>query len=386
MAHPEGVNPVPEAWIALVDEYRVGVYRGEEVVQGRLLPHLAPDAPEVRAVLADWPGPSYVHRDGEGTEIVLVRSTEAPEPIRWLLHGTLFLLTLFTTHMAGALLQGVDPMRTRFGQGFGLFWPYPTGVDWDVLAGGAVFAVPFMGILLAHESGHYVAARLHRIRVTPPFFIPFPAYYSIVGTLGAFIRIKGPTVRRSILFDVGAAGPYASFVLSIPVFAAGLALSHPGPGAADVATPFLVRFADQSVWIGNGPLTHLMGLIAFPDAMGRAPIVLHPLAFAGWLGLFLTALNLLPLGQLDGGHILYALLGDRQELAARIFLVALVPLGFLWWGWWFWGVAAYLVNRGRLRHPPVIQPQVPLGTRRRWLGWIAILMFFLALAPVPIRL
>ncbi|MBW3534877.1 MAG: site-2 protease family protein [Gemmatimonadetes bacterium] len=386
MTGHEGVNPVPEAWLALVGEYRVGVYRGEEVVQARLLPHLTPDAPEVRAVLAAWEGPSYVHRDQEGTEIVLVRSTEAPEPIRWILHATLFLLTAFTTHMAGALLQGVDPMRTRFGQGFGLFWPYPTGVDWDVLAGGAVFAVPFLGILLAHESGHYVAARLHRIRVTPPFFIPFPAYYSIVGTLGAFIRIKGPTVRRSILFDVGAAGPYASFFLSIPVLAVGLSLSHPGPGVADLATPFLVRFADQAVWIGNTPLTHLMGSLAFPDSMGRSPIVLHPLAFAGWLGLFLTALNLLPLGQLDGGHILYALLGDRQEVAARVFLMALLPLGFLWWGWWFWGGAAYLVNRGRLSHPPVIQPRAPIDARRRWLGWIAMLMFFLALAPVPIRL
>ena len=386
MADPERVNPVADAWIALAGEYRVGVYRGEEVVQARLLPHLTADSPEVRALLDSWEGPAYVHRDAEGTEIVLVRSTAPPDAVRWVLHGVLFLLTVFTTHMAGALLQGVDPMSTRFARGLGLWWPYPTGVDWGALAGGAVFAVPFMGILLAHESGHWVAARVHRIRATPPFFIPFPAYYSIVGTLGAFIRIKGPTVRRSILFDVGAAGPYASFLLAIPVLAAGLALSSPGPGVADLATPFLVRFAGETVWIGNAPLTQLMGWLVFPEAMGRAPIVLHPLAFAGWLGLFLTALNLLPLGQLDGGHVLYALLGDRQERAARFFLLALVPLGFLWWGWWFWAAAAYLVNRGRLAHPPVVQPQVPLDPLRRRLGWIAILMFFLALAPVPIRL
>ncbi len=386
MTHPEGVNPVSEAWFALVGEYRVGVYRGEEVVQGRLLPGLGPDSPEVRSLLDAWSGPAYLHRDGEYTEIVLVRSTAPPEPMRWLLHGLLFLLTLFTTHMAGALLEGVDPMRTRFLQGFGMYWPYPTGVDWSALAGGAVFAVPFLGILLAHESGHYLAARRHGVRVTLPFFIPFPAYYSIVGTLGAFIRIKGPTVRRSILFDIGAAGPYAGFIVALPVLVAGLALSHPVPGHADLASPFLLHFGGEAVRIGNTPLTHVLGRLFFPGAMERVPIALHPLAFAGWLGLFLTALNLLPLGQLDGGHVLYALLGERQETAARLFLLALVPLGLLWWGWWFWGAAAYVVNRGRLEHPPVVQPQVPLDRRRRGLAWLAILIFFLALAPVPLNL
>ena len=193
-------------------------------------------------------------------------------------------------------------------------------------------------------------------------------------------------MRRASLFDIGASGPVASFLVSIPLLIVGLMLSETVSGPASLSTPFVVRFAGETVWIGNTPLAHLLATWVLPEAAGSAPIVLHPLAFAGWLGHFLTALNLLPLGQLDGGHILYALLGERQETAARIFLVALLPLGFLWWGWWFWGAAAYLVNRGRLLHPPVLQPRVPLDPVRRGLALFAILMFFLALAPVPIDL
>jgi membrane-associated protease RseP (regulator of RpoE activity) len=306
---------------------------------------------------------------------------------RWALHIALFLLTLLTTLGAGAYLRGIDPF-TYFRFSERSWVPLPVGVDFPALWTGAVFAVPFLGILLAHESGHYIAARRHKIPVTPPYFIPFPPWYSVVGTLGAFIRIKGPTVRRSVLLDVAAAGPIASFLLSIPALLVGLRLSGPAvAGDATLLTPFVVRFAGETVRLGNGPLLHLLGKLYFPQMFGFVPIELHPLAFAGWLGLFVTALNLLPLGQLDGGHILYCLWEQPGQVrAAGLFVAALVPLGFVWWGWWLWGGAALLVNRGRLRHPPVVQPAVPLTPLRAFLARAAIVIFFLTFVPVPLHL
>ena len=213
-----------------------------------------------------------------------------------------------------------------------------------------------------------------------------PPWISLVGTLGAFIRIKGPTVRRSVLFDIGAAGPYASFLLSIPALVIGFTLSSTVEGIATATTPFVVRFAGETVWLGSSPLLQLLGWFFFPG-LGSDPVLLHPLAFAGWLGLFVTALNLMPLGQLDGGHILYSLWDQRgQERAAWLFSFALLPLGLLWWGWWVWGGAALLVNRGKLRHPAVLQPRVPLDSRRRMLAQGAILIFLFTLPPVPLAL
>lgn len=385
MGTPDPVNLAEAAWTELMARYRTGTVRGEEIIQGTLHPHLAPDDPEVVRMLEAWEGRSYVAHAEDGTDVVLIRSTTRDRP-RWLLHSVLFALTLFTTHMAGALLAGVDPMDTRFVRMAGVWIPLPTGVDWSEMARGASFALPLMGVLLAHEMGHYLAALRHRIRVTPPFFIPFPAYYSVVGTLGAFIRIKSPTVRRAILFDVGVAGPLASFALSVPALALGLALSTPVAGSTELLTPFVVRFAGEPIRIGTGLASAGLAALALPGAFGETPILLHPVAFAGWLGLFVTALNLLPFGQLDGGHVVYALAPEWQAAAGRLFLVALLPLGLLWWGWWLWGGAALLLSRRRVAHPPVLQEAVGLGRGRRFLAWVAIVIFFLSFAPVPVRL
>ena len=385
MGTPEPVNLDEGAWMRLFARYRVGTARDQEVIQGTLRPDLAPDDPEVQRALEAWEGRSYLARTEDGTDLVLIRSTRPGRP-RWLLHALLLALTLFTTHMAGALLAGVDPMDTRFVQVTGVWIPVPTGVDWGEMAAGASFALPLMGVLLVHELGHYVAALRHRVRATPPFFIPFPAYWSVVGTLGAFIRIQSPMVRRPILFDVGVAGPLASFALSLPLLVVGLALSTPVPGAPEVLTPFVIHFAGEPIRIGTGLASSLLAAPFHPGILRGAPLLLHPLAFAGWLGLFVTALNLLPFGQLDGGHVLYALAPEHQPAAGRLFLVGLLPLGFLWWGWWLWGVAALLLSRRRVAHPPVLQEGVGLEGPRRLLAWSAIVIFFLSFAPVPVRL
>jgi membrane-associated protease RseP (regulator of RpoE activity) len=283
-------------------------------------------------------------------------------------------------------MAGRDPFYTRVLRLWDAGIPYPSGIDWTELALGVPFALPFLGVLLAHEMGHYFAARTHRVRASLPYFIPFPPYFSIIGTVGAFIRLRGPTVRRAILFDVGAAGPIASFAVSVPLLAVGLALSRPVPGEASLATPFVIEFVGQSVGLGNGPLTHLLASLLAPGVVGETLIHLHPLALVGWLGLFVTALNLLPFGQLDGGHILYALAPERHRVAARAFYLCLVPLGLLWWGWWAWGILVMLVNRGTVEHAEVIQPEEGIGPLRRVLAWLLIAMFFLTLVPVPLRL
>ena len=387
-----GVKPVRDAaadegaWLSLAARYEVAVYRETEIVRGRLAAGLDPHSPAVRRAVEAWPGPAYLDRGPDGTDFVLVRPPERAVRPRWWLHLLLFAATLFTTLMAGALMEGTDPLVSRLAEPWGVPLPLPTGLDWGALLSGAPFALPFMAILLAHEMGHYLMARRHQVAVTPPYFIPFPAYWSLVGTLGAFIRIRGPTVRRSVLFDVGAGGPAASFLLSVPVFAWGLTLSGPAPGGVEPLLPFVIPFAGHAVWLGDGMAVHVLAELVVGDAFGTAPVVLHPVAFAGWLGFFLTALNLLPMGQLDGGHVLYALSGRVQRVAGRLFLLALIPLGLLWWGWWLWAVAAYAVNRGRMTHPPVLQEEVPLDPLRRALAWACVVVFLLTFAPVPLGL
>ena len=200
------------------------------------------------------------------------------------------------------------------------------------------------------------------------------------------IRLQGPTVRRAGLFDIGAAGPVASFLLSVPLLAVGLGLSEVVPAESSLTAPFLVQFVGQPVWLGSGLLTSGMALMFGPEGALSGALVLHPLAFAGWLGLFVTALNLLPIGQLDGGHVLYALLRDGQRRPARIFLLALIPLGFLWWGWWAWAALLAVLHRGKLVHPPVLQPAPEVGRFRSVLGWALVLVFFLTFVPVPLAL
>lgn len=387
MVGPKAVKPAdPSPWMPLLAEYRLAALTYDNVLQGTLLPHLDAASPEVAEALAEWRAPAYLQSKDGLTHVVLVYPVREP-PRRWpWLHLALFLATLLTTLAAGALMAGFDPFGTEVLFIGGMSIPYPSEVDWRTLALGAPFAVPFLGVLLAHEMGHYAAARIHRVRVTLPYFVPFPPYFSIIGTVGAFIRLLGPTVRRAILFDVGSSGPIASFLVSLPLIAIGLSLSEPIPGAAGATSPFVIQFAGQTVWLGSGLLTHALAAWLSPASPGEALLLLHPLALVGWLGLFVTSLNLLPLGQLDGGHIVYALSPARHRLAARAFMLCLLPLGFLWWGWWAWALVVLVVNRGRVRHPTVLQQEPSIGRARRVLGWLLIVTFFVTFVPIPLHL
>lgn len=385
MTAENGVNPDPTVWSDVFDDYSVRTIRNGNVITGQLSPGLHERSPEVIRARQAWPARAHFAEIDGRTEVVLVYETSRPRE-RYGLHLLLFVATLITTFGSGALMRGVDPFRTRFLELGDTALPYPSGIDFGALATGADFAIPFMFVLLVHEMAHFFAARMHRVRASLPYFLPFPPYYSVIGTLGAFIRIRTPSVRRSIIFDIGASGPFASFLASVPLFAWGMHLSRPVPGSASLSAPFLVMFTEQPVWLGNGVGTHLLATLFGPGPVGDTVILLHPWALAGWLGLFVTALNLLPLGQLDGGHTLYAMAPRLGERLARVFIGVLFILGFAWRGWWAWAILVLVLHRGRMAHPAVLQPGPDPGSARRALGWALLLIFLLTMTPVPLRL
>lgn len=266
----------------------------------------------------------------------------------------LFLTTLLTTTMAGAniLALGVNPLTNP-----------------AALLPGLPFAVTLMSILLVHELGHYIVSRLHGVRATLPYFIPGPPF--LIGTFGAFIRMKSPPINRRALFDVGASGPWAGVLVAIPAVMVGLSLSEVRP--IDPGAPGL--FFGESLLFSF--LTRMV-LGVSPDSV---TVVLHPVALAGWIGLFVTFLNLIPVGQLDGGHVSYALFGSRHRWTARAFLVMILVLGFQGWNGWF--VWAVLLSFLGVDHPPTLDRVTPLDPARRFAAWATLVLFIFTFIPVP---
>ncbi len=289
-----------------------------------------------------------------------------PPRERWWLHGLLFAITLLSMTVAGVTIAG-------------------HGFDWSALSPaslrlGLSFSLPVAAILLAHESGHYFAARRYRVDASPPYFIPFWPDWNLLGTLGAFIRIRSPIFDRRTLFDIGIAGPLAGMAVALPVLFLGVALSTPAMMAGR-------PLADQIIVWGGTPLyfgDSIIMSVARAVAGVHGTLMLHPVAVAGWVGLLVTSLNLLPLAQFDGGHILYAMSGRAQRLTAIYVWISLLGFGFLWPGWWLWAVVAMAVGRGRLSHPEVLAPAIPLDRNRLILGWVAIAIFVITFAPMPI--
>lgn len=371
-------------WIQLFATYRVVTVRNDEVVQGVLHPGIDADHPAVQETLADWEGRHFVKRTPAGTEVTLVRRV-APQPReRWWLHALLLALTAFTTMAAGAVFLGYEPFLSVWLPFGSLRLPIPVGITLGELLPGWIFSLPLLTILLGHELGHYLVAKRHGMDVSPPYFIPSPILWlNFIGTFGAFIRLRSPIMNRAMLLDVGAGGPLASFVLSIPAVLIGLRWSRVVQlGVEQAPTPFAILIGSQPVWLGNSLLFDGLAWLA---GGGEGVLLLHPLAFAGWLGLFVTALNLFPLAQLDGGHILYALIGRWQRYAGVAFLGLLLALGLLWPGWWFWAVLILLLGRGSIRHPSVWDPEYPVEGKRRWVGWFCVAIFVLTFVAVPLQ-
>jgi membrane-associated protease RseP (regulator of RpoE activity) len=288
----------------------------------------------------------------------LVQQPIVVEKPKWRVHLLLFLLTLLTTTWAGALHAGVNLLQEpgRIAVGF----PYSLGL---------------MLILGAHELGHYFTARRHGIWVTPPYFIPAPF---ALGTFGAFIRIKSLSPDRRATFDVAVAGPLAGLVFAIPALLIGLRQSRM---VIESASPEIVHTGMQ---IGSSFLMAIMAKLALgASTLEGHQLILHPLAFAGWLGLLVTALNLLPIGQLDGGHIAHAMFGARRGHAISVGgLMTLFALAlFVWPGLMMWALVVWFIAGDR--DAPPLNDVTPLNTGRRVLGWLVFVILAAILIPVP---
>ncbi|MEZ4648653.1 MAG: site-2 protease family protein [Candidatus Eisenbacteria bacterium] len=239
--------------------------------------------------------------------------------------------------------------------------------------GGLAFAFTLLGILFCHEMGHYLMARHYRVRASLPFFLPFPL--SPLGTFGAVIFLRQRIRTRRVLFDIGIAGPLAGIPPTLAAVWWGLAHSR----VADRAVTEGLSGAHFGMSLLLSAATHLL----HPELQAGEVIRLHPVAIAGWAGLFVTSLNLIPIGQLDGGHILYGLLGPRARRVSLVLALALAVAGFWFPGWWV--LLAFLLVT-RLKHPSTDDEQVPLGRTRVLLGIFALLFFLLTFVPHPFDL
>ena len=293
-----------------------------------------------------------------------------PQPFRLPpLNIVLFLLTLLTTTMAGADAVGAFVM-------FGA--PIQSLIN---LSAGLTFSVPLMLILLAHEMGHYTFARRYGVDTSLPYFLPapFPSIF-FVGTFGAFIRMRSPARTRRAMFDIGAAGPWAGFILAMIAIVIGLRLSTVSP----------LNNAAGGLQLGNSIIFWTISRVVLGVDPNNVNVDLHPIAFAGWLGLFVTTLNLLPVGQLDGGHVVYALFGGRWHRAiSRLFaagclLMLVVPWILHMPFWPGWGLWFFLVLFLGLGHPATLDAETPLAGPRRWTAWATVALFIVTFSPVPI--
>jgi hypothetical protein len=295
-------------------------------------------------------------------------TAEAPRQHRYWLHLLLFLATLYSTTLVGArLAYNFQHNLPAFDMEADLAAYPDMWLDPAQLSGGLPFSLTLMAILLAHEFGHFLACAYYRVNASWPYFIPAP---TLIGTLGAFIRIRGPIFSKRALFDIGVAGPIAGFVFLLPALAIGLAYSKI---IADVPR-------EGSILFGTPALLWLFEKLIFPG-IDPNMIYLHPVARAAWIGVFATALNLLPIGQLDGGHILYAFVGEKHRRLSRVFILALIPLGLIfWWVWLFWAAVLFFLGT---RHP-AIYDAASLGRVRWRLGALALAIFVLSFMPNPI--
>jgi len=239
-----------------------------------------------------------------------------------------------------------------------------------ILAGGLLFSISLMLILGAHEFGHYWASKRNSVKATLPYFIPAPPVF-IAGTFGAFIQIKQRIPNRRVLMEIGASGPIAGFIVALPSLILGLHLSTVSPltgmGGINFGSSIILNVCSKLI-LGVDPSSPYIN------------IHLHPIAFAGWIGMMVTALNLMPVGQLDGGHIIFSFFPNKHSLIGKLFFVGLFPLGYFWPGWFFWALMIAFMG---FKTAPLIEGSDELGQFHKTLGVISAVIFFLTFIPIP---
>jgi membrane-associated protease RseP (regulator of RpoE activity) len=304
---------------------------------------------------------ALLRREKNGNDVVIAQRGVIPfTRSNPLINAALLFITILTTMFAGASFAQVNLLRV-----------IPNAItngNWaalmSALASGVPFAITLLLILGVHEMGHYIVGRLHGVNVTLPYFIPVPFG---LGTMGAFIQLKSPVENRKALFDVGLAGPVAGFIVALPLMIVGLFMSE-------------VVFAGDVGRLGSSLLLRWLIDLIHPRTAGYA-VALHPVAIAAWFGILITGINLLPMGQLDGGHVAYAVLGKAAHTLAFIAFGTMIIAGFtVWSGWFTWAFFAIITG---LRHSSPLNDITPLDPVRKLIGFATLIWFLLIITPRP---
>jgi membrane-associated protease RseP (regulator of RpoE activity) len=325
--------------------------------------------------------------------IILVEGVLDPAPSNPWVNLVLFILTVLSVLFAGTLYSYEGPAPQNDME---LISTLLRNLDQGIPFGASILA-----ILLAHEFGHYLAARYHKSAVTLPYFIPFPLSY--FGTMGAFIQLKAPPKNKRILHDIGLAGPLAGLVVTIPILLIGLWLSPvevidpvipEGSGFILEGNSIFYLFAKYVIhgellpapqsFDGLSPVLYWIRYLftGQPAPLGGRDVMMPPMAWAGWAGLLVTALNLIPAGQLDGGHALYVLFGRNARRALPVILISLTLLGLVWSGWWLWVLLVFFLGQ---RHAEPLDQITKLDPRRKMIAISALVIFVLIFTPIPLQ-
>ncbi|MBS1249794.1 MAG: hypothetical protein MAG431_01378 [Chloroflexi bacterium] len=370
-------------WGRTNDEYLV-LYQGELVKPS----HEAYDQLE-KALLSYQVTPLF--RKGDGNHLVILKKgVLEPEPKKVWVNILLFAVTIISVFFAGLLASYSGPVSG----GLGAMW---AALQPEEIGQAFAFAACMLGILLAHEFGHYLAARRHGTAVTLPYFIPFPL--NPLGTMGAFINLQESPKNKRALLDIGLTGPLAGLIVAIPVTILGLWLSPveilPDPLPAGFGFEgnsllyLALKYLVHGEWLPHpgsyGNLSPFLYWVRYfftggPLPAGGTDVVIHPVAWAGWAGLFVTGLNLIPAGQLDGGHLVYVLLGERAKKLRPFILGVLVLLGLVWSGWWLWAVLILIFGRF---HAQPLDEITELDPQRKFLARLGLVIFVLVFMPIP---
>lgn len=331
--------------------------------------------------------------DQDQHQIILMEGVVNPSPSNPWINLILFILTVFSVLFAGTLYSYEGPVPQSETE---LISTLLRNLDQGIPFGASILA-----ILLAHEFGHYLAARYHKSAVTLPYFIPFPLSY--FGTMGAFIQLKAPPKNRRILHDIGVAGPLAGLVVTIPILLIGLYLSPvevidpvipAGSGFMLEGNSIFYLLAKYVIhgellpapqsYDGLSPALYWLRYLftGQPVPLGGRDVMMHPMAWAGWAGLLVTALNLIPVGQLDGGHALYVLFGRNARRSLPIILITLTLLGLVWSGWWLWVLLIFFLGQ---RHAEPLDQITRLDPRRRMIAIAVLVIFVLIFTPIPLQ-
>lgn len=345
---------------------------------------------ELKAQLSPFKLKPLFRLENKDQVIYLVTDQPPLPPVNSKVNLLLFIITLLSVWLTGGLMS-MESLPT------GINWTTIKSILWD----GWPFAISLIVILGAHEMGHYLVGRHHKVNVTLPYFIPLPVI-SPFGTMGAFINMRSIPKNKRQLFDIGIAGPLSGLVFAIPILWLGLQLSKLQPLPTVIGSDYALQLEGNSVLyllmkyfsFGQllpqpstyGNLSPFLFWIRYfftghPLPLGGLDVTLHPVAWAGWAGLLVTSLNLLPIGQLDGGHVLSAIVGKNSRKVFNVLLVLLVVLGFAWNGWWLWAALLFFLNR----IPSQVEDEITqLDPRRKVIAVLMLIVFILVFIPVPL--